>query len=151
LPFWAGERSPGWAQDARGAIDGLRLHTSPVEILRAALEAIALRFNELDRALMEAMPNISELIATGAALLHSPTWLQIMSDVLGRPVLASTELEASSRGAALLALDTIGLLDPPLDAHQPDISRRYEPIYEHTQRYRAAAVRQRRLYDALIH
>jgi len=38
LPFWAGERSTGWADDARGAIVGLRLHTRPVEILRACLE-----------------------------------------------------------------------------------------------------------------
>src|SRR5262249_7902650 len=48
LPFWAGERSTGWADDARGAIAGLRLHTRPIEIVRAALEAIALRFGEID-------------------------------------------------------------------------------------------------------
>jgi gluconokinase len=150
LPFWAGERSPGWAQDARGAIVGLRLHTSPVDILRAALEAVALRFGELDRILLEAMPHSREVIATGAALLHSPPWLQIMADVLGRPVLESSEPEASSRGASLLALETLGLLDKPLDEQQPDVRARYEPIAEHTERYREAAARQRRLYDALI-
>ena len=73
-----------------------------------------------------------------------------MADVLGRPVLASAEPEASSRGASLLALETLGLLDQPLDAEQPAIRKRYEPNPEHTQRYRAAAERQRHLYDALI-
>src|SRR5205807_5529869 len=119
LPLWGGERSPGWADNARGAIVGLRLHTRPVEILRACLEAVALRFGELDRILLEAMPSGREVVATGGALLHSPTWLQIMADVLGRPVLASAEPEASSRGASLLALETLGLLDQPLDAEQP--------------------------------
>ncbi len=150
LPFWAGERSPGWAHDARGAILGLRLSTRPVEIVRAALEAVALRFGELDRILLEAMPSGREVIATGGALLHSPAWLQITADVLGRPVLASAELEASSRGASLLALETLGLLDRPLDSLRPEVEATYEPRREHTERYRAAAERQRRLYDLLV-
>jgi gluconokinase len=150
LPFWAGERSPGWAHDARGTIHGLRLHTSSVEILRAGLEAVALRFGELDRILLEVMPSGREVIATGGALLRSAAWLQIVADVLGRPVLASTELEASSRGAALLAAETLGVLDRPLESVEPEVRERFEPIPEHTERYRAAAERQRRLYDLLV-
>jgi gluconokinase len=150
LPFWAGERSPGWAHDARGAINGLRLHTQPIEILRAALEAIALRFAELDRILLEAMPSGREVVATGGALLHSPAWLQIMADALGRPVVASKEPEASSRGAAVLAMETLGLLEEPLESLRPEIRARYEPVKEHTRRYREAAQRQQHLYDLLV-
>jgi gluconokinase len=150
LPFWAGERSPGWADDARGAIVGLRLHTRPVEILRACLEAVALRFGELDRILLETMPSGREVVATGGALLHSPAWMQILADVLGRPLLASTEAEASSRGVALLVLETLGLLDRPLEDIRPVGRRRVAPRPAHTARYRAAAERQRRLYDALV-
>jgi gluconokinase len=150
LPFWAGERSTGWADDARGAIVGLRLHTRPLDILRACLEAVALRFAEIDQFLLESLPDTREVVATGAALLHSPAWMQIIADVLGRPVLASGEAEASSRGAALLALETIGLLPKPLEELQPDVSARFEPVAAHTERYRAAGERQRRLYDALV-
>ena len=150
LPFWGGERSPGWADDARGAIVGLRLHTTPLDILRASMEAVALRFGELDRALLQAMPRAGDLVGTGGALLHSPAWMQMLADVLGRPVSASAEAEASSRGAALLALETLGLLDAPLESLRPAVRRRFEPISAHTERYRAAAERQRRLYDALI-
>ncbi len=150
LPFWAGERSPGWAHDARGAVLGLRLSTRPVEIVRAALEAVALRFGELDRILLEAMPSGREVIATGGALLHSPAWLQIMADVLGRPVLASVEPEASSRGATLLTLETLGLLEPPMASVVPEVRQRYEPVAEHTERYREAAQRQQHLYDLLV-
>jgi gluconokinase len=96
------------------------------------------------------MPAPSQVVATGGALLHSPAWMQIMADVLGRPVLASTELEASSRGASLLALETLGLLPEPLENMQPATQQRFEPVPEHTERYRAAAERQRRLYDQLV-
>jgi len=150
LPFWGGERSPGWAQDATGAVLGLRLHTRPIDILRAALEAIALRFGELDRILLEAMPSGREVVATGGALLHSPAWLQIMADVLGRPVLASTEPQGSSRGVALLALETIGYLESPLESFEPEVRARFEPVPDRTRRYRAAGERQRHMYDLLV-
>src|SRR5438132_156201 len=129
---------------------GLRRHSQPVEIQRACMEAVALRFGEVDRVLLQAMPNAREVVATGGALLHSPTWMQILADVLDRPVLASAESEASSRGASLLALETLGLLDLPMEELQPDVTRRFEPLPEHTRRYRAAAERQRHLYDALV-
>jgi gluconokinase len=147
LPFWGGERNPGWADDARGAIVGMRLSTSPVAILRACLEAVALRFATLDGLLQQALPNSREVIATGGALLHSTVWMQIMADALGRPVLASTEAEASSRGAAILALEAIGAAPPN---NQPTTATRFDPVAEHTETYRAAAERQRRLYDALV-
>jgi gluconokinase len=150
LPFWGGERSTGWADDARGAVVGLRFHTRPVDILRACQEAVAFRLGELDRILVQAMPSGREVVATGGALLHSPTWMQILADVLGRSVLASAEAEASSRGASLLALETLGLLARPLDELRPATRRRFEPIAAHTERYQAAAQRQQHLYDALV-
>jgi gluconokinase len=147
LPLLGGERNPNWADDARGAVVGLRLSTSPVEILRACIEAVALRIATIDRLLQQALPNAREVIATGGALLHSGAWMQIMADVLDRPVLASAEAEASSRGAAILALEALGVAPP---ATQPETTTRFEPVPEHTRRYRDAAERQRRLYDALI-
>jgi gluconokinase len=150
LPFWGGERSPGWADDARGGIVGFRLHTTQLDILRACMEAVALRFGELDRALLHAMPGAGEVVGTGGALLHSPAWMQMLADVLGRAVSASAEAEASSRGAALLALETLGRLDQPLETYRPVVRRRFEPIAAHTERYGSAATRQRRLYDALV-
>jgi gluconokinase len=147
LPFWGGERNPDWADDARGAIFGLRLSTPPAAILRACLEAVALRFATLDSLLLQAVPDVREVIATGGALLHSKAWMQIMADALGRPLLASSEAEASSRGATILALEALGAASGSI---LPETTTRFEPVAEHTQRYRAAAARQRRLYDAVI-
>src|SRR5262245_45451856 len=47
LPFLAGERSTGWNPNARAAIVGLSLHTTPLDIMRAGLEAVAYRFAKI--------------------------------------------------------------------------------------------------------
>src|SRR5205807_6008739 len=47
LPLFAGERSTKWRADARAAIAGLAVHTRPLEILRAALESVALRVRDI--------------------------------------------------------------------------------------------------------
>ena len=150
LPFWGGERSTGWSDDARGAIVGLRLHTRPIEIMRACIEAVALRFAEIDRRLLRTVPDATEVIATGGALLHSRAWMQILADALGRSIMASAEPEASSRGAGLLALETTGYLRRPISSLTPEVTARFDPVAAHTERYRAAAERQQRLYDALL-
>jgi gluconokinase len=41
LPFLAGERSPLWNADARLTLEGSTLDTTPLETLRACLEASA--------------------------------------------------------------------------------------------------------------
>jgi gluconokinase len=110
LPFFSGERSPYWRSDLRAAITGLSFATEPFDILRASLESVALRFREIYGIMLKTLRPPSEVIASGGALLHSPAWTQMMADALGRPVVACTEAEASSRGAALWALEAIGTI-----------------------------------------
>ncbi|HVC80144.1 MAG TPA: gluconokinase [Chloroflexota bacterium] len=149
LPFLAGERSPGWKPRARAVIAGLGLHNTPPEIVRAGYEMVANRFALLHALLKETNPRIGPVVASGAALLHSPTWLQIMADALGATVTASAVPEASSRGAALLALEALGAIRSvsSLPAAQ---GIDYRPRAANTARYRAAAVRQQALYQKLI-
>jgi gluconokinase len=150
LPFWGGERSPHWAADAQGAIVGLRLHNTPVDVLRAALEAVALRFGEMDRVLGEAIQEREDVVATGGALLQAPVWQQIIADVLGRTVKVSTEREASSRGAVLAASEALGLLRGTLEDQEPRVRHEVRPNPGALALYKAAASRQRALYEALV-
>ncbi len=150
LPLWGGERSPSWAGDAHGAISGLGLHTSAIEIARAALEGVALRCMELELRLSEAVPGVEQVVATGGGLLSSPAWLQIMADALGRELIASAEREASSRGAALFALERLGLLPGGLEAVPPPDGARYAADPRSHQSYLAAGERQRALYRQVI-
>ncbi len=108
MPLFAGERSTKWRADARGAITGLNLNTTTVEILAASLESVALRFRLLYDILADRLGAPERVIATGEALRKSTVWTQMMADALGRPVVASLEKETSARGSAMLALERIG-------------------------------------------
>ena len=149
LPFLAGERSPGWAAEARGAINGLSLTTQPRDILRAVLEAIAYRFALIHQQLDAVAARDAVVIASGGALLHSPAWMTIMADVLNRQVVASGEREASSRGAALLGLEALGLLSS-VDAAPAALGAVYTPAPARHARYMQGLARQKELYALLV-
>jgi gluconokinase len=146
LPFVAGERAPGWRAEARASLIGFSLNTRPIDILRAGLESVAYRFALIHQRLIPHLPETHQIIASGAALLSSPTWLHIMADVLGRPLLASAEYEATSRGAAVLALEAMGLADDPLAA----VGETYQANRDHHARYQAAFQKQIEAYNRLI-
>jgi gluconokinase len=149
LPFLAGERSLGWVADARAAIVGLSLATAPTAILRAGLETVAYRFAMIHERLREGCPDLEEIVATGGALLASPAWTGIMADALGVPLTPSTEAEGSSRGAALLASEALGLI-PTIDAVPAGRGPVVEPDPARHARYRAGLARHRALYDVLV-
>jgi gluconokinase len=139
LALLGGERSTGWHQHAKGAIDGLTFETTPLDLRQAALEGVAFRFAEV----AELMPEVEEVVATGAALLKDADWLQITADALGRPLTISGVEEASLRGAAVFALERLGETPAPAP-----LGRVVEPRLERADAYRAARERQLRLYEA---
>jgi gluconokinase len=148
LPFLAGERSPGWAGDVPATIHGLTMATSPAAIVRASLEAVAYRC-ALIATLLGVPSGEQQLIASGGALHNAPSWSQILADAIGAPLVLSAEVEATSRGSALLALKALGALDR-LDALPAAAGAVFEPVAEHHARYCAAIDRQQRLYALLI-
>ena len=148
LPILNGERGPGWADRANGTIASLSMSNKPIDIMRAAMEAIALRFALIAEILEDAFPKKKEVIATGGGLLNSPTWTQIMADALGKPVTISGVKEASSRGAALLALEALGELEIE-DAEAP-LGETFRPDPEGHEAYLRALNRQRKLYEAVL-
>ena len=147
LPFWSGERSTGWSSDARGGIFGLRQKTTPVEIMRATLEAIAYRFALIARALDQVAPHAT-IFASGNALRSSPVWLQIIADVLGRPLLFGGAAEASIRGAALIGLEAVGKIGT-IEEESIAIEQVFEPDLKRHARYQQGLARQEELYQRL--
>jgi len=91
----------------------------------------------------------AEVIASGGALLRSAGWTQMMADALGRPVTASTEPEASSRGAALYALQRLGLI-PNLDALPASTGGLFSPRENLAQAYTNLREQQRVLFKKLF-
>ncbi len=149
LPLFAGERSTGWRADARAAFAGISAHTSPVEIARAAMEAVALTFQDIDALMVTSLGTPKETLASGGALLHSPAWTQMMADAIGRPVTLCPEKEATSRGAALLALERIEAI-PDAGAIPVATGQTFLPDPARTDIYRHLQARQHALYHVLI-
>jgi gluconokinase len=146
LPLFAGERSTGWRADARAAIIGLGAHTSPIEILQAAMESVALRFRGVYELMQSALGTPRDVVGSGSALLHSPVWMQMMADALAHGVIQCLEPEATSRGAALMALEGLGITVDPA-AHYGAL---IEPIAKNSEACIAALARQRGLYGKLF-
>jgi gluconokinase len=145
LPFIAGERSTGWSAAARLTLTGMSLSTTSIDLLRAAMEAVAYRLQAIYQRLETIVPGC-EIVAGGSAILSSPTWLQILADVLDRPVHALADSEATARGTALLALESAGLpREPPIK-----FTRTYEPDPGRHARYLEAIGRQAALYQRLL-
>ena len=110
LPFWAGERSPNYDPNARATIHGLSLHTTPLQIVQAMLEAVAYSFGAIYERLRPVLAADHTLVAGGGALENSPLWAQILCDVLGMPLHRGTTDQATARGIALFALESLGIL-----------------------------------------
>jgi gluconokinase len=148
LPFLAGERAPGWRGHRRAAIAGLGLETTAAHVLRAALEAVALRIALVYLLLEPRAAARHEVVASGGMLRASPSWVQTIADAIGHPVTMSREQEATGRGAALLALEAAGRL-PDLGAAEVPPGQTLPPDRARHARLREALERQRRLDDAL--
>ena len=149
LPFWAGERSPGWHTGARAAITGMNLHTTPAEILRASLEAIAFQFADVYDILIQQFPSATQIVASGGALTGDPAWAQMMADAMGSPVTTSRVGEATSRGAGLLALRDLGQI-ADLSAVPAFLWKTYTPDPKTHEIYLKARARQAALYAEVL-
>lgn len=141
LPFLAGERAPGWHPRAQAVFMGMTLDTTPEHLVRAGLEAVALRFAAVAEQLAHLLPPDAVYIASGAAVISSPAWQQILADALGAPVYPALNPETTLRGTACLALS----YDPP-----PQVGPPVLPNPAHQAVYRAAGQRQRALYQRLF-
>jgi len=149
LPFLGGERSIGWRPEARATLHGLSLSTTPLDILQAGMEAVALRFALVADILRRHLPHAEEIIASGGALAQSPAWARMIADALGHPLILSAEQEASGRGAALVALKAAGILNDESEAPAP-LGPIVEPDPARHEAYQRALAHQQELYRRLL-
>jgi gluconokinase len=146
LPLLNGERSPGWSAAALGSIHGITLSTTPLDMLHALLESVALRLALIaDQMTVNADVRV---MASGGALDASPAWGQILANALNRPLYRLAESDIIPRGAAVMALKALG--KGALTDYLPYIASTIEPNPESAQIYRAARARQVALYEHLV-
>ncbi|MEU1477291.1 FGGY-family carbohydrate kinase [Streptomyces sp. NPDC005760] len=149
LPYFApsGERAPFVEPHLRAELSGVSLETTPADLIRATCEGIGYAA----RHCLEAAGLTGSLAVCGGGT-RSSAWMQLLADVLGRP-LRVVEGEVGARGAVLAAAERYGVsLDAgiwtePTAIVEPDAGRAsyYAKGYEeHLGRVEEARGRARR-------
>ena len=118
LPFWTAERAPTWNEDLRGAILGITQATTAIDLLQAITEATFHRIAQIAEALSGRTESPPKYFVSGG-IQHSKSALQRLADVLNQPLHANPEPEASIRGAAVFAMEKLGMPIAPLPVLPP--------------------------------
>lgn len=143
-----GRRTPDADQLLKGALTGLSLSSDAPLLFRAWVEATCFGARAIvDRINEEGVP-VKGLIGLGGVARKSPYIMQVMADVMNRPIRIHRSEQTCALGAAMFAATAAGLYPKVEDAmnamgqgfdmeYHPDPSRvsLYERRYE---RYRAA-------------
>lgn len=146
LPYFAGERSPLFDPDARGAVLGLTLRHGRGHLYRAALEATAYAVRHHLEVMAQAGAEPARLVAVGGGTTGD-LWTQIVSDVTGRPQDLPEQRIGASYGDALLAAVAAGLV-PEEGATWARTSRTVQPRAEGREVYDELHDVYRQLYPA---
>jgi gluconokinase len=147
LPYLSGERSTGWAANARAVIAGISTATTGAMLFRGAMEGVALSYARIADQLQLVAGQPQQILASGRVTQDLPAWLQILSDVLGAPVIPVTIKRSTLRGTALVALD---VLAPGVAREASATGMIRRPIGDRPSHYRGRAREYQTLYDAAI-
>ena len=102
VPAFTGLGSPFWRSDARGSMTGLSRGVGRGQIARALIEGLAYQVRAMTDAFGDGGIALQELRADGGAAAMD-LLMQLQASNSRLPVLRSTSLEATARGAATIA------------------------------------------------
>ncbi|KGP72836.1 gluconokinase [Pontibacillus yanchengensis] len=131
LPHLNGERAPFWDANAKANYIGLRSTHEKKHMIRAGMEGVIYSIYHIAHVL-ERLGNHHETLYASGGFARSPLWLQMLSDVFGKPVHVPKSHQSSAWGAAWTALYSIGEVDslesikssiPMQTSVQPDMSQ----------------------------
>jgi xylulokinase len=128
LPYLAGERSPLWDPQARGAFVGLTVGHGRAHLTRAILEAAALAIRHVAQPMLDASLPVTAMRACGGPAADDG-WNQIKADVTGFTVEVPRVRETAAVGAAIVAAVGVGAHPdlPEAIRSMTSIDRRFEP------------------------
>lgn len=144
VPFLSGERGTRWRGEARALVAGIGASTGPEDLLRGAMEGLALSFLRIADELRGAQGEPSRVILSGGMSNAVPSWVQILADALGTPIDRVDISRSTMRGAALLALEQV---ESAARIAEVPVQRTYEPRASATAHYRKRLERFEALAD----
>jgi gluconokinase len=151
LPFPNGERAPGWVDDATSTVTGIKMTTTPQDIMIAHLQATSFRLKEIYDRLKEYLNGEGDeikIICSGTALQNNNLWKTILADTLGTDLISENIKEATSRGVYQLIQCTnnnSNVFQSPefIDQH----ATVYKANLEHYKKYAGLKAKQDVLYN----
>jgi xylulokinase len=148
VPHLSGAGAP-WpdARDSAGAISGLTLATSPLDLVKATMEGVACDLTFAVDALRGAGSPIRRCRVAGGGA-RSSWWMQLKADLLGVPVEVPNQAEPGTFGAALLAGVGLGAYASLAEASgRVGIGRRFAPDADRAAAFRPKLARHRAAAD----
>ena len=109
VPAFAGLGAPHWDPEARGAISGLTLGSTPAHFARAALEAVAYQSLDLLTAMAKDSGTTPAAIRVDGGMAANDWLCQFLADMLTVPVARPASIETTAMGAAFHAGLATGL------------------------------------------
>ncbi len=123
-----GRRTPDAAPLLKGAIGGLTLGSDAPRIFRALVEATAFGSKRILERFIDEGITINSIIANGGVAKKSPFVMQILADVLNKPVKTVSSDQACSLGAAMFASVHSGIYKD-LESAQKAMGSGYDAEY----------------------
>lgn len=150
LPHLQGAMAPEANPKASGTFYGFTLRHGKNHFARAIMEAVSFIVRRNIEVIEGLGVPVHEVRALGGGA-RSRIWKQIEADIIGRPVLTTTNEEAATLGAAILAGKAVGLYSNIEEAAEQmiQIKDRFEPNINNRAVYDDAFGTYVKLYDAL--
>ena len=130
LDWMNGRRTPDANQALKGAVMGLNLGSDAPSIFRALVEATAFGSRKIvERFESEGVP-IREVIALGGVAKKSPFVMQVLADVLSRPIKVARSEQTCALGTAMFAAVVGGeypTVEEAIERMESGFEREYVP------------------------
>lgn len=102
LPYFMGERTPIWDENATGLMFGLTLSHTRAHIYRSVLESVAYSLLHIIESMTGDKQDVNKIILVGGGS-KSELWKQIFADVTGLPVYTPVNPVEAPLGDAFIA------------------------------------------------
>ena len=150
LPHLQGAMAPEANPKASGVFYGFTLRHGRNHFTRAIMESVGFIVRRNIEVIEGLGVQVDEIRALGGGA-RSRIWKQMEADIVGRPVLTTTNEEAATLGAAILAGKAVGLYSSVEEAagKMIRIKERFEPTLSNRSRYDETFGIYVKLYNAL--
>ncbi|UUV20105.1 FGGY-family carbohydrate kinase (plasmid) [Fusobacteria bacterium ZRK30] len=137
LPYMAGERSPIWDGNAKGAFIGLGFDKTRAHMIRSIMEGVGYSLEHNLKTAEEIEVTINKLVSVGGSA-NSVVWTQLKADITGKEIDVPLSDHATTLGAAILAGVGTGLYKNFEEAIKKTVRvvRQHKPNMDNHEKYK---------------